>query len=171
MGRTITTTIFDGWDRIFGRRPAAQEVQLEARTDGDEPFLELSIKGSDGYYDLSERSLGFRWFFMFLLMTSFHGFEGEDGSPALFLLDEPASNLHSTAQAELLKSFETLVEKCDLVYTTHSHHLIDVRWLDSAYIVKNAALGSLDMADYVNQRIGSNTAISATTYRRFVAAP
>ena len=168
MGRVITKTIFEGWDRIFGRRPTAQEVQLEARSEEDDPYLELRIKGSDGYYDLSERSLGFRWFFMFLLMTSFHG-EEDDGPRALFLLDEPASNLHSTAQAELLKSFKTLVEKYDLVYTTHSHHLIDVRWLDAAYIVKNAALGSLDMDDYVTQRIGANTAISATRYRRFVA--
>jgi hypothetical protein len=168
MGRVITTTIFEGWDRIFGRRPAAQEVELAADTDGDEAFLELRIKGPDGYYDLSERSLGFRWFFMFLLMTSFHGLD-EESPQSLFLLDEPASNLHSTAQAELLKSFETLVEKCNLVYTTHSHHLIDVRWLDAAYVVKNAALGSLDFADYVTQRMGANTAISATPYRQFVA--
>jgi AAA domain, putative AbiEii toxin, Type IV TA system len=169
MGRVITRTVFEGWDRIFGRRPAAQEVELEAgTTDGSAAYLELRIKGPDGYYDLSERSLGFRWFFMFLLVTSFHGLDDE-GSPSLCLLDEPASNLHSTAQAELLKSFETLVEKCDLVYTTHSHHLIDVRWLDSAYVVKNAALGSLDFADYVRQRMGANTSISATRYRRFVA--
>jgi predicted ATP-dependent endonuclease of OLD family len=168
MGRVITNTIFEGWDRIFGSRPAAQEVELEAEADSGETFLELRIKGPDGYYDLSERSLGFRWFFMFLLMTSFHGLN-EDGPKALFLLDEPASNLHSTAQAELLKSFKNLVQKCDLVYTTHSHHLIDVRWLDSAYVVKNAALGSLDFADYVTQRMGANTSISATPYRRFVA--
>ncbi len=77
MGRVITTTIFEGWDRIFGRRPAAQEVELEANTTTREPYLELRIKGPDGYYDLSERSLGFRWFFMFLLMTSFHGLDDE----------------------------------------------------------------------------------------------
>jgi hypothetical protein len=169
MSRVITTTIFEGWDRIFGRRPAAQEVELEVGTEEGDPYLELKIKGSDGYYDLSERSLGFRWFFMFLLMTSFHGHEEKDGPRVLFLLDEPASNLHSTAQAELLKSFHTLVEKYDLVYTTHSHHLIDVHWLDAAYVVKNAALGSLDIADYLTQRIGANTAISATLYRQFVS--
>jgi hypothetical protein len=169
MSRVITTKVFEGWDRIFGRRPAAQEVELAADSDDGQAYLELRIKGPDGYYDLSERSLGFRWFFMFLLMTSFHGL-GHDGPDTLFLLDEPASNLHSTAQAELLKSFETLVEDCQLVYTTHSHHLIDVRWLDSAYVVKNAALGSLvDFADYVSQRMGVNTSISATPYRRFVA--
>ncbi len=170
MGRVVTTKIFEGWDRIFGRAPTGQEVELVA-TPGDDPagaFLELRIKGPDGYYDLSERSLGFRWFFMFLLMTSFRGV-AEDGPRSLFLLDEPASNLHSSAQAELLKSFDSLTEQCYLVYTTHSHHLINVRWLDSAYVVKNAALGSLDIADYLTTRMGSRTEITATRYRRFVS--
>lgn len=168
MSRVITSTIFEGWDRIFGRPPAAQEVELTAEPEGEGAFLELQIKGPDGYYDLSERSLGFRWFFMFLLMTSFHG-KSENGSRPLFLLDEPASNLHSSAQAELLKSFENLIDRCYLVYTTHSHHLINVKWLDSAYVVKNAALGSLDFADYVTQRMGANTSISASRYRQFVS--
>lgn len=167
MGRLLTSTIFEGWDRIFGRKPTAQEVQLTAEDDEGKPYLELKIKGPDGYYDLSERSLGFRWFFMFLLMTQFHEAD-DDGPQSLFLLDEPASNLHSTAQAELLKSFERLTEKCYLVYTTHSHHLIDVRWLDSAYVVKNAALGT-DFSEYLTQRVGAATSISATAYRQFVA--
>lgn len=168
MGRRITTTIFEGWDRIFGRPPAAQEVELQAEMDEfNKPYLELRIKGPDGYYDLSERSLGFRWFFMFLLMTSFQGEASNDAKP-LFLLDEPASNLHSSAQAELLKSFERLLDRCVLIYTTHSHHLINVKWLDSALVVKNAALGSLDFSDYMTSRMGARTAITAERYRRFV---
>ena len=168
MSRSITDTIFEGWNRIFSRVPTAHEVEIDADVEvGGTPFLELRIKGPDGYYDLSERSLGFRWFFMFLLMTSFQGDPGE--TKPLFLLDEPASNLHSTAQAELLKSFEKLLDKCYLIYTTHSHHLINIKWLDGAYVVKNAALGSLDFADYINVRVGARTSITATPYRRFVA--
>ncbi len=169
MGRSITSTIFEGWNRIFGRAPAAQEVQIDAESEpGGGAFLELKIKGPDGYYDLSERSLGFRWFFMFLLMTSFHGDKGSSSKP-LFLLDEPASNLHSSAQAELLKSFENLLDRCHLAYTTHSHHLINVRWLDAAYVVKNAALNSEDIADYLTARIAARTSVTATRYRQFVA--
>ncbi|QFS93794.1 recombination protein F [Mycobacterium sp. THAF192] len=169
MGRTITTTIFEGWNRIFGRPPSAQEVELAADSDAESPaYLELRIKGPDGYYDLSERSLGFRWFFMFLLMTSFHGKTGSSQKP-LFLLDEPASNLHSKAQAELLKSFEKLLDRCSLMYTTHSHHLINLRWLDSAFVVKNSALGSLEMNDYLSLRMGNRTSISAVRYREFVS--
>lgn len=168
MARSITDRVFGGWDRIFGRPPAAQEVELEARSDQGEPYLELKIKGPDGYYDLSERSLGFRWFFMFLLMTSFRN-ESSNGNKPLFLLDEPASNLHSSAQAELLKSFESLTQGCTLIYTTHSHHLINLRWLDAAYVVKNAALETLDFSGYMSSRLGVHTEIAAAPYRQFVA--
>ena len=103
---------------------------------------------------------------MFLLMTSFHKPSNDNQRP-LSLLDEPASNLHSSAQAELLKSFEKLLDKCTLIYTTHSHHMINVRWLDSAFVVKNAALGSLDadLNDYFSARMGART-----SSRRFAIA-
>lgn len=170
MARDITKTVFDGWNRIFGRTPIEQEVELQADTDeAGRAFLELKIKGPDGYYDLSERSLGFRWFFMFLLMTSYRGLAA-DGQRVVFLLDEPASNLHSSAQAELLKSFEALAKTCQLIYTTHSHHLINLKWLDSALVVKNEALGDLSFEKYMTESTASKTSISATPYRAFVAA-
>ena len=171
MSRAITTTIFAGWNRIFGREPTAQEVEINADQENGAAYLQLQIKGPDGFYDLSERSLGFRWFFMFLLMTSYSGAVAEsndlDQRP-LFLLDEPASNLHSSAQAELLKSFDGLTKRCHLIYTTHSHHLIDLRWLDSAFVIKNEALGSLGLDEYMSVRVGAKTSISATRYRTFV---
>lgn len=170
MGRDMTRKVFDGWNRIFGRAPAEQEVELAADTDeAGAAFLELKIKGPDGYYDLSERSLGFRWFFMFLLMTSYRGIAAE-GQAVVFLLDEPASNLHSSAQAELLKSFEALSETSELIYTTHSHHLINIKWLDSAFVVKNEALGDLSFEKYMTESSASQTSISATPYRTFVAS-
>jgi energy-coupling factor transporter ATP-binding protein EcfA2 len=168
MARLITETVFGGWDRILGHSSIAQGVELRADIENEDAYLELKIKGPDGYYDLSERSLGFRWFFMFLLMTSFQG-RSLNGTKPLLLLDEPASNLHSSAQAELLKSFENLLDKCNLVYATHSHHLINLKWLDSAYVIRNAGLGSLDFSDYVSTNMPARTLISATKYRRFVA--
>lgn len=166
MGRDMTSKVFDGWNRIFGRTPISQEVEIDAGRD-DNTFLELKIKGPDGYYDLSERSLGFRWFFMFLLMTSYR--QSDDNKDVIFLLDEPASNLHSSAQAELLKSFEKLSETCTLIYATHSHHMINIKWLDSSYVVKNDALADFELDSYLMARTAARTAISATPYRTFVA--
>jgi predicted ATP-dependent endonuclease of OLD family len=168
MSESVTKTIFEGWNRIFSRAtPVAQEVRIDVELADGDVYMQLRIKGTDGYYDLSERSLGFRWFFMYILMTSLLG-NAKTNSKPLLLLDEPASNLHSSAQAELLKSFENLIDRCHLVYATHSHHLINLRWLDSAYVVKNDALGSLKIADYLNTRVAAATSITATKYRRFV---
>lgn len=171
MSNVVTHTILEGWNRIFGHRLTDQEVQLTAGIDDNSgrTYLELKIKTPDGYYDLSERSLGFRWFFMFLLMTSYRDHAHANERRVMFVLDEPASNLHSSAQAELLKSFEKLAESCQLVYTTHSQHLINISWLDSAYVVKNDAVGEQLSQEYLTARMASATNITATRYRRFVS--
>jgi hypothetical protein len=64
-----------------------------------------------------------------------------------------------------LSTFENLVTNCKLIYTTHSHHLINPKWLSGAYIVRNKAI------DY-NGFDGSpeNTDVEATIYKQFVTA-
>jgi predicted ATP-dependent endonuclease of OLD family len=167
MSSEITATVFSGWKRIFGRRADNQEVMLNARKRDQVPIMELTIRSGGAYYDLSERSLGFRWFFMFLLMTTYRDVSLEDDG-SILLLDEPASNLHSSAQAELLKSFEKLSVDCHVVYTTHSHHLINLKWLDAAYVVKNKALENIESDEYLMSNTADRTLIEAMRYRRFV---
>jgi len=73
--------------------------------------------------ELESRSKGFQWFFSFYLIFLV---ESEDGHKnAVLLLDEPGLNLHPTAQQELISFFETLSEKNQLLYSTHSPFLID----------------------------------------------
>lgn len=44
MGRAITSTIFAGWNRIFGREPTAQEVEIKADQEGGTAYLQLRSK-------------------------------------------------------------------------------------------------------------------------------
>lgn len=169
MGRVITNAFFEGWSQIFGRHTSELEIQVDAEAAATgEADLSLRIKSRDGFFELGDRSLGFRWFFMFLLMTRYRGLD-PDQRQVVFLLDEPASNLHSSAQAQLLKSFETLMKSCQLIYTTHSHHLINLHWLDGAYVVANSAIAEFS-PDGILEAAGSaaTTDISATPYGRFV---
>jgi predicted ATP-dependent endonuclease of OLD family len=110
-------------------------------------------------YRIVERSLGFRWFFVYILLTQFRTYR-KGNNNAFFLFDEPASNLHPSAQMELLKSFEKLPK---VIYTTHSHYLINPKWLESTYVVKNEAI------DYENEHeyIAKNTNIQIRKYREF----
>lgn len=178
MGRAVTREVFEAWSRILGHDIKGKEVVIEggletlvkAATPTHQvarvPYLEFKIKDSDGYFLINQRSLGFRWFFVFLLLTQYRGFRKSGNSNLLFLLDEPASNLHSTAQQQLLESFKKLAETCHIVYTTHSHHLINPNWLEGAFVVKNEGLEyEVGAYDFTQRK----TSITATRYREFVA--
>lgn len=73
--------------------------------------------------ELEARSRGFQWFFSFYLVFLVESDEGH--KDAILLLDEPGLHLHPTAQQELIAFFETLSEKNQLLYSTHSPFLID----------------------------------------------
>jgi AAA15 family ATPase/GTPase len=128
-------------------------------------YLEFKLKEGSEKYFISERSLGFKWFFTFLLFTEFRKSRKTDNGETLFLLDEPASNLHSTAQKKLLNKFENLAENSKLVYTTHSHHLINPLWLSGTYIVKNEAIDYSKEFDFDT----SETNIKTILYKQFVS--
>jgi len=168
MNKDVTRRITHSWNSIFHRKIVNKEIIINDVLDEFErPSLEFQLREDDDFYRISERSLGFRWFFVFLLLTQYRGFRDGDPSKPLFLFDEPASNLHQLAQQQLLKSFETLLERCSIIYTTHSHHLINPLWLENTFIVKNVGIdydAESDIEDYQAR----DTRIEAMRYRSFV---
>lgn len=178
MGGKVTNLVLKPWGEIMGTKD--KKIKFYHRiekgkfppkpsmstTNGDAYFIRFELEDGDETYPISERSLGFRWFFAFLLFTELRKHRNHDPGETLFLLDEPASNLHSTAQKKLLDIFDELVnEGSKLIYTTHSHHLINPLYLESAYIVKNLSL------DYSNEMEydAAKTIIEATLYKQFVS--
>lgn len=168
MGRNVTRTVFDAWTKIFKTSISQRNVRFSWDKDSSgRIYIQLQLEDLDGVYLLNERSLGFRWFFVFLLFTHYRGFRLGTSKNVLFLLDEPASNLHASAQAQLLKSFEVISQRCMILYTTHSHHMIDPRHLDATFVVRNEGL-DYDSAD--ESYSAKRTNITATRYRKFAAA-
>ena len=164
MSVQITKIVFTAWGQLFNS--VGKEIKLKPAIDKSNnlAYLEVRLKEGAEQFQISERSLGFKWFFTFLLFTEFRKNRLSEKGEILFLLDEPASNLHSTAQKNLLITFEKLVSKCKMIYTTHSHHLINPKWLSGAYIVKNKAI------DYDKEfdALTENTDVEATIYKQFV---
>lgn len=116
---------------------------------------------------MADRSLGFRWFFCFLLFTQFRA-QRRSSHGTLFLFDEPASNLHAKAQEKLLGSFKGICGSPNsLIYSTHSPYMINPMWLDKAYIVENASIGA-DLDDIASMTTSEDTAIVATPYHDFI---
>ncbi len=168
IGAKISEVVFDAWSKI--QNVSKKEIIAKTDQENGRYYIKLNVKDGRQSFAVSERSLGFRWFFTFLLYTEFRkerikttGATGE----ILFLLDEPASNLHQTAQKSLLGVFESIVKKSRLVYTTHSHHLINPLWLNASYIIKNKGLkyGEED-SDFTSKK----TEIEAYKYKQFVSS-
>lgn len=161
MEKKMTSVIFNSWNEIFNKNITEKEIVLTPDKDSEGVFIEFSIKDDVDTYLISERSLGFRWFFVYILLTQFRSFRKKQNN-VFFLFDEPASNLHPAAQSELLKSFENLP---NVLYTTHSHYLINPKWLESTYVVKNKGIDYENEAEYV----AKNTDISVMKYREFAS--
>jgi len=168
MSAKVSQVVFNAWAKLFNSH--GKEIIIKAGSDKKEEliryFLEFKLKEGASIYSVSERSLGFKWFFTFLLFTEFRKNRITESGELLFLLDEPASNLHSTAQKNLLKTFEELISKSTLIYTTHSHHLINPDWLNGVYIVKNKGLNYKNELTYDSNK----TDIEATIYKQFVSS-
>lgn len=167
MGSDITSKVFKAWNRIFNRSVGKKEIVV----DWDEDpvggwYLQLRLKDADELYTISERSLGFRWFFAFLMLTQYRGFRKDAAKNVLFLLDEPASNLHPSAQTQLLESYGRFPDNCSIIYTTHSHHMINPNWLEGTFVVKNEGLDYDTEEEDYNAR---KTLVTALKYRDFAA--
>ena len=168
IASAVTREVIGSWSKVFQRPSGAKNVLVEWNVDtqkGDLPYVSFFVSDGESRYSVSERSLGFRWFFSFLLFTAF---KRSSERYTLFLFDEPAANLHARAQAELLTNFSRIASAGNkIIYSTHSHHMINPAWLSSAYIVENE---SIDYDSSETFEIGGKpTKINAIPYRAFVS--
>src|SRR5690606_12065878 len=61
MGRNVTTTVFQAWNRIFGREMSSKKIVIKCDTDESQrAYIQFQLEDSDGFYFINERSLGFR---------------------------------------------------------------------------------------------------------------
>ncbi len=164
MGGKISQVVFLAWGKFSKVGKKEIRVTTDSTPEGRH-YLEIKLKEGTDTFHIAERSLGFRWFFTFLMFTEFRKNRITSSGEILFLLDEPASNLHSSAQKNLLSTLADIATKSKLVYTTHSHHLINPEWLEGAYIVRNKALDENTELDFA----AAQTDVEAVPYRRFVS--
>jgi len=113
--------------------------QVELVYDSSTRLFTFQIVGEDRstVFAIDERSKGALWYFTFLLKTEFkkRKLHAELGR-TLYLIDEPGSNLHSSAQTNMVADFRTLASDSNVIYTTHSQYLVDKENLSNVYIVE-----------------------------------
>jgi hypothetical protein len=182
-GAVVTKVVFGRWNEIFDEDVGSKEVVIpfeivqgektDAKgvtvvTNEHDVYIKFTIRDGTRRFDVNDRSLGFRWFFAFMLFTQFR-VAGSSTRPVLFLFDEPASNLHAAAQQKLIESFPAIArEEHTLVYTTHSHYMIEPKWLEQTFIVTNRAdappISMLDAVSLDDESLD----IRVSSYRSFV---
>ena len=173
VGVKVTDVVIARWNEIFGLRLQNRAIEIEwgvenALDDSSKRavYMKFWIRDGRTKFELAERSLGFRWFFSFFLFTQFR--VSRRDSAAVFLFDEPASNLHSKAQEQLLRSFSEISKGNNMIiYSTHSHYMIEPRWLEGAFIVFNDAIDYDDPGS--DSHRASATRIHVKKYREFVS--
>ncbi len=150
--------ILSQWDNIFPDTPN-KTISIKDDIDNESTYLEFSINEGNATFLVDERSLGFRWFFGFILFTEFRQIR-EGDKETLFLFDEPANNLHQASQQKLLNLFNNISEKSKILYSTHSHYLLNAKLILNTFIVNDCGRANSDNYDYRQD-------IKATPYREF----
>jgi hypothetical protein len=134
--RHLNATLTREWQnfRLDDRNALEISIDLVSEAPVGNPkryFLKMGIVETDAagdkhYFFISDRSKGFFWFFNFVMKLEFNPkVLNEDPRGTVYLLDEPGSYLHASAQSKLCSKLKSLSEKNRVVYCTHSHYLLN----------------------------------------------
>lgn len=126
----ITSEIFKYWST---NKNLDIEFKIQNTTNKQgqpEKILDIRVKSQRHKITLplDRRSKGFNWFFSFIIW--FSKIQADKNSDYILLLDEPGLNLHASAQADLLRFFDDLSKKYQIIYTTHSPFMVETEHLD-----------------------------------------
>ena len=108
------------------------EFEVVFENDGNQLVVQLHIsyKESDresdkqsSWVDLNYESIGFRT----LITLCSYLLNDQDKSETIFVMDEPFTNIHPKAQRQVSRMLQSLSQRFQIIYATHSPHLLPER--------------------------------------------
>jgi len=142
LNTEITINFHDYWSQHVGKDSKIRlnfELEHYDYTHPEKsgkPYLEFWIKDNNERLYPKQRSRGVRWFLSFYLELK--AAAKNQNISRIILIDEPGLSLHARAQEDVLKVFEDLKESMQIIYCTHSPHLIDMNKLYRILAVQRA---------------------------------
>ncbi len=130
LNSRLTLDFQDFWQQYVGRKNKIRisfELDHYNTSHGDKagkPYLEFWVKDEGERLYPKQRSRGVRWFLSFYLELM--AASARENQHLVLLVDEPGVSLHARAQEDVLKVFEDIKKNIQVIYTTHSPHLVDI---------------------------------------------
>ena len=153
LNHSLTHNFQDFWQQSIGRN---NKIHIQFELDhynasygekAGKPYLEFWIKDEGERLYPKQRSRGVRWFLSFYLelkaSSTLHS------KLKVLLVDEPGISLHARAQEDVLKVFEDIKDTTQVIYTTHSPHLVEINKLHRILAVQRDDLDSLRSTTHV----------------------
>ncbi|MGA1976467.1 MAG: AAA family ATPase [Bacteroidales bacterium] len=146
LNHMLTRNFQDFWQQSIGRNNKIN-IQFELdhynATYGEKagkPYLEFWIKDEGERLYPKQRSRGVRWFLSFYMELKA---SANINRQMVLLVDEPGVSLHARAQEDVLKVFEDVKDKMQIIYTTHSPNLVEINKLYRVLAVQRDDLDSM----------------------------
>ena len=135
--KKISVDFQESWgQRIYGQNKVEIKYDFQKMNSDEESYINFYTETKDGQrLKPKQRSKGLIWFLSFWLELKAQNAEEQD---LVILVDEPGLYLHIKAQEDTMKLFEQIAEEGhQIIYTTHSPHLIDINKLYRINLVTN----------------------------------
>jgi len=146
LNHSLTCNFQDFWQQSIGHN---NKINIQFELDhynssysgkAGKPYLEFWIKDEGERLYPKQRSRGVRWFLSFYIELKASACY--DSRPMVLLVDEPGVSLHARAQEDVLKVFEDISHKIQIIYTTHSPHLVEINKLHRILAVQRDDINS-----------------------------
>ena len=131
----INKTLIKEWSRISLDNSNCLSIKLDIVNNQLTVHIVEKNGKADRFFKIEDRSKGFLWFFNFVMKIKYNPKSTGSNSDIIYLLDEPGSYLHSSAQEKLCKMIKEIsVKEGIVIYCTHTHHLLDPKYIPPKYI-------------------------------------
>lgn len=146
LNAKLTLDFQDFWQQYIGRHNKIRinfELDHYSTNHGEKagkPYLEFWVKDEGERLYPKQRSRGVRWFLSFYLELM--AAAKKEKRELILLVDEPGVSLHARAQEDVLKVFEDIKDNVQVIYTTHSPHLVDINKLHRVLAVQRDDVAS-----------------------------
>lgn len=135
INSTTTKYLNDKWKE--------HEIDIEVEIESSTLEISVAVKDKadeDSYYDMSDRSQGFKQFISLLLSLSISSVSG-DTKDHLILIDEPEIHLHPSGVRWMLKELIEIGKHNYLFISTHSNFMLDKETRERHYLLAKSRTG------------------------------